>query len=105
MVPTVSVVVPVYDTENYVKECLDSILRQSFSDMEVIVVDDASPDEAAAMVEGYCRSDARVRLIRHRTNRGLPASRNAGLRAATGRYVYHVDSDDILPPDALATLV
>ncbi|MEV4538268.1 glycosyltransferase family 2 protein [Asanoa sp. NPDC049518] len=96
-----SVVVPVYRVEDYLAECLDSILRQSFRDLELIAVDDASDDGCAAILADYAARDSRVRVLSFETNRGLGAARNAGLAAATGDYVWFVDSDDWLTEGAV----
>jgi len=99
--PLLSVVVPVYRVEEYLAECLDSILGQSFADLELIAVDDASPDGSAAILAAYAARDSRVRVLSLPVNRGLGAARNAGLAAATGDYVWFVDSDDWLTEGAL----
>lgn len=91
--PFLSIIVPVYDTEAYLRECLDSLLRQSFADYELVLVDDGSTDGCGALCDEYARRDGRIRVI-HQANGGLSAARNAGLDAATGTYVTFVDSDD-----------
>jgi CDP-glycerol glycerophosphotransferase len=100
----VSIVLPVYKVEEYLAECLDSILMQDLASYEVIVVDDGSPDRSAAIARSYARRDRRIRLMRQR-NAGLGAARNAGLRKAKGRYLMFVDSDDRLAAGALSALV
>ena len=102
--PAVSIILPVYDVEAYLPECLDSIAAQSFGDYEVVVVDDGSPDGSRAIVERYAASDQRIRLV-VRENGGLGAARNTGVTHARGRYLTFVDSDDVLPPGALHDLV
>ncbi|UYM04854.1 bifunctional glycosyltransferase/CDP-glycerol:glycerophosphate glycerophosphotransferase [Solicola gregarius] len=102
--PAVSVVVPIYNVEDYLRDCLDSILRQEYADFEVVVVDDGSPDGSAAIAAEYAERDARVRII-GRPNGGLGAARNTGIREASGRYLTFVDSDDELPPGALRRMV
>ncbi|MEV4619676.1 glycosyltransferase family 2 protein [Asanoa sp. NPDC049573] len=96
-----SVIVPVYRVEHYLGACLDSILDQGFADFEVVAVDDASDDGSAAILAGYAARDNRVRVLTLPTNRGLGAARNAGLAAATGDYVWFVDSDDWLTEGTL----
>lgn len=91
--PAVSVLVPVYNVERYLGECLDGILAQTLKDIEVICVDDGSTDGSAAILERYAAADGRVVVIR-KSNGGLPSARNAGLDAATGEYVGFVDADD-----------
>jgi glycosyltransferase involved in cell wall biosynthesis len=98
----VSVLVPVFNTERYLRQCLDSILGQSLRDIEVVCVDDCSSDGSAGLVKRYAEKDARVRLIRQESNRGLGAARNRALAASRGEYIACVDSDDWLLPEALA---
>ena len=102
--PPLSIILPIYNVEEYLEECLDSILGQSFSDYELLVVDDGSPDGSRAIAERYAASDARLRIIT-RENGGLGAARNTGVREATGDLLTFVDSDDKLPPGALEALV
>ena len=92
--PTFSVIVPVYNVEKYIKQCLDSIKFQTFKDFEVICVDDCSTDNSAKIVEEYVQKDSRFKLIRHEQNKGVSAARNTALDAATGEYIIFVDSDD-----------
>ncbi len=101
--PAVSVVVPVYEVERYVEECLASIAAQTLTDLEVVVVDDGSTDASADLARGFAARDSRFRVVAQ-DNRGLGAARNAGLEQAGGETVAFVDSDDVLPPDALASL-
>jgi CDP-glycerol glycerophosphotransferase len=102
--PLISVVVPAYDVAAYLPACLDSILAQTHRHLEVIVVDDGSPDESGAIAEEYAARDPRVRVV-HTENRGLGAARNEGLRHATGTYLAFADSDDLVPPTAYAVLL
>ena len=102
--PEVSVIVPIYNCEEYLKECLDSILSQSFEDFELILVDDGSPDRCGMIVDEYASADARIKAI-HTENRGQSAARNRGLDEAKGKYVYISDSDDILSPNLLETVL
>ena len=101
--PDVSVIVPFYNVEAYLAECLDSILSQDLWDLEVLLVDDGSPDGSRAVAEEYVARDARVRLIT-RPNGGLGAARNTGIKHARGRYLTFIDSDDLLPAGALRAL-
>ena len=98
---TVSVIMPAYNTEKYIRESIDSVLGQSFTDFELIVVDDGSTDATAAIVESY--TDSRIRLIRQE-NRGVSEARNTGLEAARGQFITFLDSDDLYYPDFLKTL-
>ena len=102
--PRVSVILPFYNVEKYIAECLDSILDQDFRAFEVIAVDDGSPDGTRAIVEEYAARDPRLRIVT-RANGGLGAARNTGVQHARGRYLTFVDSDDRLPPGALRALV
>lgn len=93
--PDLSIIVPVYNVEQYLKECLDSILNQSFKNYELILVNDGSSDSSPAICDQYAGSDNRISVI-HKTNGGLSDARNSGLRKATGKYILFVDSDDFL---------
>lgn len=95
--PLLSVVVPVHQVERYLAACLDSVLAEAGEQVEVIAVDDASPDSSGALLDGYARRDARVRVVHLATNVGLGRARNVGLDRARGDYVWFVDSDDLLP--------
>ena len=103
-VVTVSVIVPVYNVEKHLRECLDSLHAQSLADLEVIVVLDAPTDGSAEIAQGY-DNDPRFRIVRHSTNQGLAAARNTGMEVATGDFVGFVDSDDFVRPDAYELLV
>lgn len=94
----ISVIVPVYNTEKYLYKCVDSILASTYTNLEVILVDDGSPDNAGRICDEYAEKDARVRVI-HKANGGLSSARNAGLDAATGDYITFVDSDDYISCD------
>jgi glycosyltransferase involved in cell wall biosynthesis len=102
--PQISVVIPIFNTERYLEGCLLSVLDQSFSDFEVICVDDLSPDRSREIVEHLMRADPRIRLICLQENRGLGGARNAGLAAAKSNYVAFVDSDDYVDTDMLQLL-
>lgn len=94
----VSIILPVYGVARYLPECVDSLLAQTYSNLEIILVDDASPDESGAICDAYAARDSRVKVI-HQENRGAAGARNAGLDAATGEYVCFVDSDDMVEKD------
>lgn len=100
----VSIIIPVYKAEKYIRTCLDSVLNQTYRDLEVIVIDDESPDECGAICEEYAKADQRVKVI-HKKNEGVSKARNTGLNIATGDYVQFVDSDDYLEPHMTETLV
>jgi len=98
--PEISVIVPVYKVEKYLRRCVDSILAQTFTDFELILVDDGSPDTCGAICDEYAVHDKRVRVI-HQENGGLSAARNAGIDAAAGEYLLFADSDDVIHPNTL----
>lgn len=100
MEPLISVIVPIYKVEPYLKECVDSILNQTYRNLEVILVDDGSPDNCGAICDSYAAQDSRVKVI-HQENGGLSSARNAGLSVASGEYITFVDSDDALVTDAM----
>lgn len=99
----ISVLIPVYNTAPYLRECLDSCLEQSYNELEIICVDDGSTDESPCILSGYAARDARITVVTQK-NRGLPAARAAALAHATGDYVFHLDSDDSLPAGAIPLL-
>jgi glycosyltransferase involved in cell wall biosynthesis len=98
--PKVSVIMPVYNVERFVKQAVQSVLAQSFSDFELIIVDDVSPDASVAICASF--GDARIRIVRHRENGGLANARNTGIRHARGEYIAFLDSDDVWRPEKLA---
>lgn len=102
--PKISVIVPVYRVEAYLPKCLRSILNQSFRDLEVILVDDGSPDRCGEICDEYAERDSRIRVI-HKENGGLSSARNAGLDIARGEYVAFVDSDDEITADCYEKLL
>lgn len=95
--PTLSIIVPVYKVEPYLHRCVDSILAQTFTDFELILVDDGSPDNCGAICDEYAAKDSRIIVI-HKENGGLSDARNAGLDIAKGEYIGFVDSDDYISP-------
>lgn len=99
--PSVSVVVPMYKVEQYIKICVDSILAQTFQDFEIILVDDASPDNCFKICQKLYGSSKKVRIVRHKKNLGIGPARNTGMKNARGKYIYFVDSDDFILPNAL----
>ena len=101
---TVSVIVPVYNVASYLPEALDSIVNQTYKDLEIIIVDDGSTDDSACICEKYASSDSRIKVI-HQDNRGLSGARNTGLAHATGDLVSFIDSDDSLSPMFIESLV
>jgi CDP-glycerol glycerophosphotransferase (TagB/SpsB family)/glycosyltransferase involved in cell wall biosynthesis len=100
-VPRFSIIVPVFKVQGFLRECLDSVLEQSYTDIEVIAVDDCSPDGCGAILDDFADRDPRVRVLHLPENVGLGRARNAGMPLATGDYLFFLDSDDTLTPGAL----
>ena len=100
---TVSVIVPVYNVKRYLPRCIESILRQSHTELEIILVDDGSTDGSGAVCDRYAAKDERIRVV-HKRNEGVSSARNTGLELSTGQYVMFVDSDDWLALRAIETL-
>lgn len=98
MNPKISIIVPVYKVEKYIHKCIDSILAQTFTDFELILVDDGSPDNCGKICDEYVKKDRRIKVI-HKKNGGLSDARNAGIEIARGDYIGFVDSDDYIEPD------
>lgn len=99
----ISVIVPVYNVENYLSECVDSILNQTFKDFELILVDDGSKDGSGKICDGYAAKDIRVKVL-HKPNGGLSDARNTGMEVMKGQYVTFIDSDDIVSYDYLRSM-
>jgi len=97
MEPCISVIVPVYKVEPYLRKCVDSIINQTYTNLEIILVDDGSPDNCGAICDEYAAKDSRIKVI-HKENGGLSDARNAGMEIMTGDYVAFVDSDDWIEP-------
>ena len=97
--PAVSVIIPVFNVEDYLDRCLESVANQSFSDMEIILVDDKSTDSSGLICDKWAAKDSRMRVIRNECNSGAAQCRNTGLDAASGEYVVFVDSDDYITPN------
>ena len=102
--PQVSVIIPVYNVAQYLRQCLDSVTGQTLSDIEIICVNDGSTDGSPAILEEYREKDGRITVI-SRENGGVSAARNCGMAHARGKYVYFLDSDDFIDPQALENLV
>ena len=101
--PTISVIVPVYKVEPYIRQCVESLLGQTYSNFELILVDDGSPDSCGAICDEYAEKDSRVRVV-HQKNAGASAARNAGVKTAAGEYIAFIDSDDIVCEKYLESL-
>ena len=91
----ISIIIPIYNSERFIDRCLYSVLNQSFSDFEVILVDDGSTDSSPVLCDAYALKDNRIKVF-HRQNGGASAARNFGLSVASGRYISFVDSDDYI---------
>lgn len=100
----ISVVVPVYKVEKYLERCINSVLSQSYKDLEVILVDDGSPDKCGKICDEYAKKDDRVKVI-HKENGGQSSARNIGIQEAKGQYISFIDSDDYLEKNAYETLI
>lgn len=103
MYPLISIIVPVFNTEQYLPRCIDSILSQGFTDFELLLIDDGSTDGSGAICDAYAAKDSRVRVF-HKENGGVSSARNLGIDNARGEWLYFVDSDDELLPNGLQTL-
>ena len=102
--PLISIIVPIYRVEQYLDACVQSLINQTYPDLEIILVDDGSPDNCGAICDDYAAKDPRIKVI-HKENGGLSDARNAGMAISTGAYLSFVDSDDLLPYDALQVMV
>ena len=100
----ISVIIPIYNVEEYLEECLESIQKQTYSNIEVILVNDGSTDGSKEICEKYCHQDNRFKLI-NQENKGLSEARNVGVRVSMGEYIFFVDSDDVIKTDILETLL
>lgn len=101
--PKVSVIVPVYNVEKYLPRCLNSLINQTLRDIEIILVDDESPDKSPEICDSYAQNDSRIKVI-HKKNEGLGFARNSGLKIAKGEYISFIDSDDYLDNDTYENL-
>lgn len=101
----VSVIIPLYNAEQYIGRCLESIVNQSYKDVEIILVDDVSTDSSLAVAESYEKEHPSIKILRHTVNKGSMISRRDGYMAATGECLMYVDADDALMPDAVEKLV
>ena len=100
MVPKISIIVPVYNAERFLYRCIDSILAQTFTDFELLLIDDGSPDRSGEICDEYARKDSRIRVF-HKENGGVSSARQMGIEVARGEYSIHVDSDDWIEEDML----
>ena len=102
--PKISVIVPVYKVEQYLHRCIDSILSQSFTDFELLLIDDGSPDNCGKICDEYTQKDSRVRVF-HKPNGGVSSARNLGLDNAKGKWIAFIDSDDFVEKEYLEKLL
>ena len=103
MTPKVSVIIPIYKAEAYLKKCLDSLLVQTFKDFELLLIDDGSPDKSGEICDYYVKTDSRIRVF-HKENGGVSSARQYGIDNAFGEYTIHVDPDDWVEPNMLEEL-
>jgi glycosyltransferase involved in cell wall biosynthesis len=103
--PKVSIIVPIYNVEQYLAKCLNSILAQTHTDWECLLIDDCSPDNSALICKKFCDKDKRFKYIKKPQNEGLGFARNTGLDNATGDYISFIDSDDYIQPNFYSTLI
>ena len=104
MNPLISVIVPIYNVEKYLARCVDSIVNQTYKNLEIILVDDGSPDRCPQMCDDYAEKDSRIKVV-HKKNGGLSDARNAGMAVATGEYISFIDSDDYVSDDFIECLL
>ncbi len=100
----VSIVIPVYGVEKYLEQCLDSVINQTFSDIEIILIDDKSPDRCPVICENYAKKDGRIKVVHHSENKGLRSAVLTGLKNVTSKFVVFIDSDDWAKEDLVETL-
>lgn len=102
--PKISVIIPIYKVEDYLEECLKSVVNQTFKDIEIICVDDCGMDNSIKIAEKFAQNDNRFKILYHKKNKGLGPARNTGMKEATGEYIFFLDSDDYLKEDILEKL-
>ncbi|MGL4394078.1 MAG: glycosyltransferase family 2 protein, partial [Brevinema sp.] len=103
--PKVSVIIPVYNVEQYLRECLDSVVNQTLKDIEIIIVNDCSPDNSEQIILEYAEKDPRIVYIKHETNKRQGGARNTGIRVAKGEWIYFMDSDDYIALNLLEKII
>ena len=102
--PLISIIIPIYNVEPYLRRCLDSITSQTYTNLEIILVDDGSPDSCPQICDEYAAKDNRIIVI-HKANGGLSDARNTGTKLANGEYIFYLDADDEIPPDSISLLI
>ena len=103
--PLVSIVVPVYNVEKYIKKCLDSIINQTYDNLEIIIIDDCTPDGSGMIADEYSYTDSRIKVVHKNKNKGLSEARHSGLKRSNGEYIMFVDSDDIILPNTVSRCI
>ncbi len=101
--PLISIIVPVYNVEKYIRRCVESLINQSYKNLEIILIDDGSPDNSGAICDEYAERDSRIKVI-HKENGGVSSARNVGLDSASGEYIGFLDSDDFIAPEMYEVL-
>ena len=101
----ISIIIPVYNVENYLHVCLNSVLKQTYQDFEIICIDDASTDSSLEILKYFEKKDSRIKVLKNDSNKGQGYSRNRGLELAQGKYISFLDGDDWLSPDAFEILI
>lgn len=104
MLPDISIVVPIYNVEKYLPKCIDSLISQTYTNIEIILVDDGSPDHSGQIADEYSRKDSRITVI-HQKNKWLGGARNSGIKQAQGKYILFLDSDDYISQDSCEKLL
>lgn len=105
MQPKISVIIPVYNVEKYLRECLDSVVNQTLKDIEIICVNDGSTDNSLEILKEYEKQDSRIKVLNHKKNKGLGGARNTGLNSAVGEYIVFIDSDDFVTNNMVEKLL
>ncbi len=100
----VSVIIPVYNADKFLDKCIQSVINQSYTNWELILINDGSTDESGLICDTYAQNDKRIKII-HNKNQGVSVTRNIGINKATGDYLFFLDADDYLPKDSLKTLI
>lgn len=103
--PLVTIVIPIYNVEKYIRQCLESVIVQTYKNLEILCVDDKGSDGSIEIVNSLLVEDSRIRILRHNKNLGLGPARNTGIKAATGEFIYFLDSDDWIKPGTIENLV
>ncbi len=100
----ITIIIPIYNTEEYLTDCIESAIRQTYSNLEILLIDDGSTDNSGKICDEYAAKDTRIKVI-HKQNGGLSDARNVGINAAKGEFIFHLDGDDSLPLDAIEILI